>query len=348
MMIPASGNMNAFASPISLTSSTFRSTSFIRATSRVISSSSKLTTPSVRRTRLKVNLHTVRMTEKNDSASDTLVVMVNGLPGRMAAATAEHVLSRGLILADEAMTGAGMEGSHKIGETTVTLVPPDGHASCLQRLRQRHDRLIVVDYTHPTAANRNVELYSAHGISFVIGTTGGDVTAMRDAVQNTDDVYAVIAPNMAKQIVAFQAMIDFMANNFPGAFDGYKLTVKESHQSTKADTSGTAKAVVSSFVKMGLDFSVDRIEKVRDPVRSVNELNVPEHAADSGHAYHTYHLTSPDETVNFEFQHNVAGRAVYAAGTVDAVQFLDAKLRAGDTDKRVFSMIDVLQSGSMS
>lgn len=347
-MSSSSANMNAFLPSISLALSSFRTVNFSRVKSFENSSSWRVNTPPVHRSRLHVKPHTVRMVEKNNGSSEPLVVMVNGLPGRMAAATAETVLSRGLILADEAMTGAGMEGTHKIGETIVTLVPPDDHASCLQRLRKRHKRLIIVDYTHPTAANRNVELYATHGISFVIGTTGGDADAMYDAVNNTRDVHAVIAPNMAKQIVAFQAMIDFMANRFPGAFDGYSLTVKESHQSTKADTSGTAKAVVSSFVKMGLDFEVDRIEKVRDPARSISEMNVPEHATSSGHAYHTYHLTSPDGTVNFEFQHNVAGRAVYAAGTVDAVQFLDAKLQTGSSDKRVFSMIDILQTGGMS
>lgn len=44
-----------------------------------------------------------------------------------------------------------------------------------------------------------------------------------------------------------QAMMDMMATSFPGAFAGYKLRVIESHQSTKKDTSGTAKAVVASF-----------------------------------------------------------------------------------------------------
>lgn len=298
-------------------------------------------------THFPVSVRTVRMGASEANSSEPLVVMVNGLPGKMAAATAEQVLTRGLLLADEAMTGEGMEGRLDILGRSVTLRPPDEHAACLQRLRQRHNRIIVVDYTHPSVANRNVDLYTTYGLSFVIGTTGGNVSAMHQSIQDTSDVYAVIAPNMAKQIVAFQAMIDFMAKQFPGAFDGYTLTVKESHQSTKADTSGTAKAVVSSFVDMGLDFSMGQIEKVRDSVRSIEEMNVPEDAI-SGHAYHTYHLTSPDGTVNFEFQHNVTGRTVYAAGTVDAVQFLDAKIRSSSIDRRVFSMIDVLQSGSMS
>lgn len=50
-------------------------------------------------------------------------------------------------------------------------------------------------------------------------------------------------------------MMDNMAKEFPGAFSGYKLEVTESHQRTKADTSGTAKAVVGSLQQLGLDFS---------------------------------------------------------------------------------------------
>lgn len=45
--------------------------------------------------------------------------------------------------------------------------------------------------------------------------------------------------------------MEFMANNFPGAFAGYKLNVTESHQRTKVDTSGTAKDVISSFARLG-------------------------------------------------------------------------------------------------
>jgi len=56
-------------------------------------------------------------------------------------------------------------------------------------------------------------------------------------------------------VVAFQAMMEMMAQEFPGAFSGYNLSVTESHQRTKADTSGTAKAVVGSLQRLGLDFS---------------------------------------------------------------------------------------------
>jgi len=45
-------------------------------------------------------------------------------------------------------------------------------------------------------------------------------------------LFAVIAPNMGKQIVAFQAMFMQAAASYPGAFAGYKLRVVESHQVT--------------------------------------------------------------------------------------------------------------------
>lgn len=283
-------------------------------------------------------------------SAEPLVVMVNGLPGRMAAATAEEVVRRGIKLAEEAMTGPGMNDVEIVaGKHKVNLQPPSEHEACLERMRSRHSRLVIVDYTHPSAANKNVDLYVAKGISFVIGTTGGDAKTMHMAVMSNTDVCAVIAPNMAKQIVAFQAMMEIMGKEFPGVFNDYSLTVKESHQAQKADTSGTAKAVVASFTDMGVDFSVDRIERVRESTRSVEEMQVPPAYVEAGHAFHTYHLSSPDNTVHFEFQHNVCGRAVYAAGTVDAVLFVDARLQAGDLgEKRVFTMIDILRSGTMS
>ena len=48
--------------------------------------------------------------------------------------------------------------------------------------------------------------------------------------------------------------MELMAEQFPGAFAGYRLQVVESHQRSKVDTSGTAKAIVQSFQKLGLDF----------------------------------------------------------------------------------------------
>ncbi|XP_060218013.1 4-hydroxy-tetrahydrodipicolinate reductase 1, chloroplastic-like isoform X2 [Lycium barbarum] len=181
----------------------------------------------------------------------------------------------------------------------------------------------------------NAELYSKVGVPFVMGTTGGDREKLYKTVADSK-VDAVISPQMGKQVVAFLAAMEIMAEQFPGAFSGYSLQVMESHQASKLDTSGTAKAVISCFQKVQL---------IRDPVQQIEMVGVPEEHL-FGHAFHMYHLTSPDGTVSFEFQHNVCGRSIYAEGTVDAILFLAKKVKLKE-EKRIYDMIDVLREGNL-
>jgi 4-hydroxy-tetrahydrodipicolinate reductase len=207
------------------------------------------------------------------------------------------------------------------------------------------DNVLAIDYTHPSAVNGNAIFYTEHKLPFVMGTTGGDRDQLLQDVQGH---FCVIAPNMGKQIVAMQAALEDLATKFPGAFAGYKLTVTESHQKTKADTSGTAKAVIASIQKLASDdnFTNDDITMLRDDEASL-AFGVPKDAL-NGHAYHTYTLTSPDGSVNFQLQHNVAGRTVYAEGTADAVKFLAQQVKSGNDTPRQYTMIDVLQAGALA
>jgi 4-hydroxy-tetrahydrodipicolinate reductase len=269
-------------------------------------------------------------------------VMINGLPGNVACMLTRHILADDRFeLVPYSLTGPEITAAqHSVAGAAVTLVRPEDKAARIGDIRDRHGDFISVDFTHPSAANENAGFYCANRLPFVMGTTGGDRQALLQAVENSANV-AVIAPNMAKQIVGFQAMLEFAAENFPGLFTGYTMTVRESHQQGKADTSGTAKAVVKSFNDLGVAFSADQIEMERDPASQEKNWGIP---ADylGGHGWHTYALLSPDETVRFEFTHNINGREVYAYGTMDALVFLERKIKAGITGK-VYSMIDVLK-----
>jgi 4-hydroxy-tetrahydrodipicolinate reductase len=269
-------------------------------------------------------------------------MMINGLPGNVAAIIAGLALKDPRItLLPHSLTGPEIQADRlTIAETVIELIQPDDRNKKMDALIRTHGEFISVDFTHPSAVNDNADFYCQHGLPFVMGTTGGDREKLIQAVRNST-VCAVIAPNMAKQIVGFQAMMEYAAITFPGLFDGYRLTVRESHQAGKADTSGTAKAMVSYFNRMGVDFSPETIAMERDPTVQREQWGIPE-AYLSGHGWHTYRLTSPDKTVVFEFQHNVNGRDIYAEGTIDAVCYLDRKLKKGPTG-RVFSMIDVLK-----
>lgn len=269
-------------------------------------------------------------------------VMVNGLPGNVAATMARAAKADPqFVLIPFSLTGPDItQAAFQVNDSSVTLLRPDVRETAILDIRQRFDRFIAIDYTHPSAVNANARFYIRHQIPFVMGTTGGDRQALETAVSQ-GETPAVIAPNMAKQIVGFQAMMAFAADNFPGLFSGYTLEIKESHQQGKADTSGTARAMVGYFNRLGVEFDSDQIHQIRDPHIQRSVWQIPEEYL-SGHGWHTYTLTAPDASALFEFKHNVNGRQIYVEGTLDAVRFLRKKTVGTHAARRLFSMIDVL------
>jgi len=269
-------------------------------------------------------------------------LMVNGLPGKVATVIARHAISDEAIdFIPQSLTGPEIPTeSVTIGDVSIALIRPGEREAAISAIQSSEGPFISVDFTLPDAVNENAEFYCRQQIPFVMGTTGGD----RDRLARTiaaSPVCAVIAPNMAKQIVGFQAMMAYAAENFPGLFEGYRLEIMESHQKNKVDTSGTAKAMVRYFNKLGPQFGEKDIIKIRDPEIQEKDWGIPAQYLD-GHGWHTYTLTSPDQTVRFSFSHNVNGREIYASGTLDAARFLQAKIADGHKG-RMFSMIDVLK-----
>mmetsp|Transcript_16129 Transcript_16129/g.22278 ORF Transcript_16129/g.22278 Transcript_16129/m.22278 type:complete len:356 (+) Transcript_16129:106-1173(+) len=278
------------------------------------------------------------------ASSEKTAVMINDISGKMGQAVATAAMEAGLVLVPYSLTGPPRDPIDVGGVTVEFFDTSKNRDAAMEKAKNEYPNMIVVDYTVPMCVNQNAEFYIKHQTPFVMGTTGGDREKLLKDVKEAG-LYAVIAPQMGKQVVAFQAAMKILADSFPGAFAGYTMQVTESHQSSKVDTSGTAKAIVDSFQNLGLDFEVDQIEMVRETEEQMSRMEVPEEHL-LGHAFHTYHLTSADGNVNFEFQHNVCGRSIYAQGTVDAALCLAAKIAQG-SDKKLFDMIDVLKEGNM-
>lgn len=303
-------------------------------------------------------------------------IMFNGIPGNVAATIAAHIaVDPRFNLLPFSMTGPEIDQKQytiksmgknigQMGERVmaidksvdITLVKPDERDNTIIQIIQRFPQIIAVDFTHPAAVNGNAEFYAKFNIPFVMGTTGGDRGALNKTVLSSS-ISAVIAPNMAKQIVGFQAMMEYAAETFPDLFKGYTLQIKESHQNGKADTSGTAKAMVKYYNKLGIPFKEDDIIMDRDPEIQKNRWNIPEQYL-SGHAWHTYTLTSDNDSAKFEFSHNINGRDIYAQGTIDAILFLHSRIKnrvdgsilldSSNDNKNmnrgiVYTMIDVLK-----
>ncbi|TYG54015.1 hypothetical protein ES288_D09G155300v1, partial [Gossypium darwinii] len=166
--------------------------------------------------------------------------------------------------------------TRKIGKSVIQAVDSAGlhivpvsfeKASLL--VFQEYPNLIVVDYTVPATVNDNAELYGKVGVPFVMGTTVGD----------RDRLYRTVEESKVYAVVAFLAAMEIMAEQFPGAFSGYNL---QSHQAGKLDTSGTAKAIISCFQKLG---GRGGIQMIRDPKQQIEMMGVVEEHL-SGHACH--------------------------------------------------------------
>lgn len=269
-------------------------------------------------------------------------IMINGIPGNVAVIIAKHALSDDRFeLIPHSLTGPEVEAAaFTVDSTSVGLIPPTIRTEKIEGIKQSEGTFISVDFTHPLAVNDNAGFYCRHQLPFVMGTTGGDRKKLMDTV-SASSIAAVIAPNMAKQIVGFQAMMEYAADTFPNLFNGYTLHIRESHQQGKADTSGTAKAMIRYFNALGIPCSEKDIAQERDPEIQRSRWGVPEDFL-GGHAWHTYTLDSKDKTAHFEFVHNINGRDIYAEGTLDAVAYLYEKLKDGRRGK-VYTMIDVLK-----
>lgn len=267
-------------------------------------------------------------------------VMINGLPGNMARLIAKTILGKtAYALVPFALTGP--EINDKVVDvegTEITLVKPEDRER-LGQIKKEYPDMVIVDFSHPSAVNDNIDFYCRHKVNFICGTTGVDHAAAQSKVKDAGNI-AVIAPNMGKQIVALLSMLQYAADNFPGAFAGYSLEIVESHQVGKADVSGTARAMIPHFNKLGLSAKDGDIKAVRNADEQrrmgIEEKYLP------GHAWHTYSLKSADGSVEIGFKHNVNGRQIYADGVVDCLNYLQGKIAAGEKSK-VYSMMDVLK-----
>ncbi|MCK5097458.1 MAG: dihydrodipicolinate reductase, partial [Desulfobacteraceae bacterium] len=136
-------------------------------------------------------------------------IMINGLPGNVARTLAWSALADSRFnVIPYSLTGQEIQDKTIIiDQIPFELVKPDTRDKKIQEIKSKFTFFIAIDYTHPSAVNSNSLFYTKNQIPFVMGTTGGDREQLELVVKNSLTP-AVIAPNMAKQIVGFQAMME--------------------------------------------------------------------------------------------------------------------------------------------
>lgn len=257
-------------------------------------------------------------------------VLVSGLPGNMATLTAEaltqderfHLLPFAITSARQQNNSQTLSSGQRID--LLNYYPfevPTG--------------TIAIDYTTPQSAELNAINYTQRGIPFVMGTTVRDFEAIGEMVRNSA-ISAVIAPNMAASVVEIQDELNRLMETSPNHFQGWHMTIRESHQAAKRDVSGTAKAFQAQLERIGA-VMYGEIESVREPERQ-RQLGIQ---SLDGHAYHWITLTSSTGETR-EFRTAIEGRQPYVEGTLMAVRFLARRMNDGSRGE-VFTMSDVVE-----
>ena len=272
-------------------------------------------------------------------------VVVNGL-GKVALVVAEAVaLAEDMELLPFGLVGADFKNKNlRIGGKKFQTFGPDEKHLFLRKTQNRRPD-VIIEFSLANAVEENVDFYTKNLFPFVLGTTFGDLTHLpayiEKKVYEARAISAIVAPNMAKDIVLIQAMFDFAAKNFPGALKDFVADPVESHQKTKPDTSGTAKAIVNDLITLGAECSIDKIDKKRTEA-DYEAMGIPREHWD-GHGWHTYSLTKNDGNVFLEFTHNINGRQPYIDGALEAIRFLFDHRDEIHAFGKVFSMINVLK-----
>ncbi len=194
------------------------------------------------------------------------------------------------------------------------------------------DADVLIDFTAPDAALKNIEAASKKGIPVVVGTTGFSEEQKKQIEDYCKKIPAVISPNFSVGVNVFWKIIEY-ATRFLGDYD---IEIVEKHHKFKKDApSGTAikiGEVASSILKeQGKD---RRIVYERSGERKDDEITVLAVRGGNVAGEHTVYYLGMGE--NIEITHAAGSRQAFAGGAITAARWVVGK------GPGLYSMNDVL------
>ena len=176
---------------------------------------------------------------------------------------------------------------------------------------------VLIDFTVPEASVEHAALAAEAGVPYVVGTTGFDEAGL-DALREASESTAVLkASNFARGVQALLRVVEAGVEALPD----YDIELTETHHNGKRDApSGTANTildVVDETREGALERTYGREGEHR---RDEREVGVHVRRAGTVRGEHELLLAGNDEVVTLT--HRAESRRVFAAGAVDAAEWL--------------------------
>lgn len=175
---------------------------------------------------------------------------------------------------------------------------------------------VLVDFTVPESSVRYVEACADAGVPAVVGTTGFSEEEYARLREASGRVAVLKAANFARGIHALIGAVREAVETLPG----YDVELTETHHNRKRDApSGTAKTILSEISAAGTGMDEVYGREGTHPRRD-EAVGVHVRRAGDVRGEHEVMLADNDEVLTLA--HRAESRAVFAAGALDAAEWL--------------------------
>jgi 4-hydroxy-tetrahydrodipicolinate reductase len=233
-------------------------------------------------------------------------IAVNGAAGRMGRTVIETASER-----EDLDVVVGLDANDDDDVQGVPVVHADDVADGLAE----YEPQVVVDFTVPESTLALAEACVDADVGLVVGTTGFDSGGMASLREASETVPVLKATNFSRGIQVLLRTVREAVSALPD----YDLELMETHHNDKIDApSGTARTILETV----------QAERDVEPVygreghapRDDDEIGVFARRAGDIRGEHELILAGNDEVVSLS--HHAEDRAVFAAGALDAAEWL--------------------------
>jgi len=209
------------------------------------------------------------------------------------------------------------DGSPMLG----TGIPAIISASEIEAVMPQTD--VLIDFTNPDSALKNLETAKKYGKPAVIGTTGLIAEQKAKVAEFAKSIPVVMSPNMSVGVNILFKITKEVAKIIPD----YDMEIVELHHNKKKDSpSGTA-AKLAEVLAQSMGKNIDEVgvygRKTMLGERRKEEIGIMSVRAGDILGEHTVYFAGPGERL--ELTHRVHSRDTLAAGAVRAAKWLVGK-----------------------
>jgi 4-hydroxy-tetrahydrodipicolinate reductase len=193
---------------------------------------------------------------------------------------------------------------------------------------------VLIDFTNPESALKNLEIAVKQKVPVVIGTTGFSKEQKNKIADAAKIIPIVFSPNMSVGVNILFKLVADAAKKMPD----YDIEIVELHHNKKKDSpSGTAaKLAEVAASQVGKDINKVGVygRHSSDAARKKDEIGVLSVRAGDIVGDHTVYFAGPGERI--ELTHRAHSRDTFAVGAVKAAKWVVGK------KSELYDMFDVL------